>query len=299
MKLFTKIALGISGFFFGVSMICFVIALSMGVTVKDIKTMVRDGKFSFGPEDGFYISFGDDNDVSIGGENLENHHEDTHHSKDDYRNHEITHVCTILNVKLGAGKVDIYYDDVPNVQIKQKNIPGFKITSNDKERMLRIEGDINVVDNSDAALTIILPKDVKLEKIYLEIGASAAKVQDIIVDEFTFLIGAGQATVSNVSASEFDIEVGAGEAIVKNLSTRNLEVEVGVGEVDIEVAGAETDYSYDVDCGIGEVTVDNRSFVGTGAEKSITNMGATNHMDIDCGIGKVNIHFVCNVTDGI
>lgn len=280
MKLFTKIALGLAGFFFGIAMICFVIAFAMGVTVSDVKTMIRDGKFSFGPEDGFHITIWGNNDMTIHfpgeskveNENEINHYDDKTYSSNSMGEHEVPHVCTILNVKLGAGKVDIYYDDVPYVQVKHKNIPGFAITTSDVEQSVSIRGDLNAIDTSDASLTITLPEDVKLEKVYLEVGASKADVCDVVAEEFTFVVGAG-------------------EAVARNLSVRNLEIDVGVGQVDIELAGAETDYSYEVDCGIGEVVVGSRSFVGTGAEKSITNMSATHHMDIDCGIGEVNIQF--------
>ena len=297
MKRFTKIALGLAGFCASVAVVCLVIAFAMGVKASDIKTMIRDGKFSFGPEDGFHITIWGDNDMTIHFpgeskvENETNHHSDTHHSLGYMNEYEVTHACTILNVKLGAGKVDIYYDDVSNVQVKYKNIPGFEITTSDVEKSVYISGDVNAIDTSDASLSIILPQDVKLEEVYLEVGASKANLSDIMTEKFTFIVGAGQANMSNVSVSKFDLEVGAGEVVARNLSVQDLDIEVGVGEVDIEIEGTKTDYNYEIDCGIGEVIVGDRSFVGTGSEKSITNMGAMHHMDIECGIGKVNVHF--------
>ena len=297
MKLFTKIALGIAGFFFSIAAICLVVAVSMGVTASDVQTMFKEGKFSFGPEDGLYIRLWDDNDIDISfGDDeddgdLSEHHEDSHHYVDGYRQHEITHACTNLYIKLGAGKFDMYYGDVSCVQIRQKDVPEFEITSSDVEQELRIEGGLDVVDNSDAELIIILPQNVKLESVYLEVGASVANVSDIITDEFSFEVGAGQANMSNLSVHDFDLEVGAGQAIVKNLSVNKLNVEAGMGEVDVEIDGVEADYNYDVECGIGEVTVGNRSFGGMGAEQSITNLNATKEMNIECGIGKVAVKF--------
>ena len=306
MKLFTKIALGLAGFFFSVAMICFVIAFAMGVTASDVKTMIRDGKFSFGPEDGFHITIWGDNDMTIHfpgeskveNENAINHYDDKTYSSNSMGEHEVPHVCTILNVKLGAGKVDIYYDDVPYVQVKHKNIPGFAITTSDVEQSVSIRGDLNAIDTSDASLTIILPRDVKLEKAYLEIGASEANITDMVAEEVTFVVGAGAANLSDLVVGDFDIKVGAGEAIVKNLSVRDLDIETGVGEVNIEIAGAEADYSYKVDCGIGEVVVGSSTFGGIGGSEKVTNMDAINEMDIECGIGSVHVQFGCNITDG-
>ena len=296
MKLFTKIALGIAGFFFGVAAICLVAAFAMGVTTADVQTMVRDGKFSFGPEDGIHIQLWGDEELE--GSCPSNHHGSYQDSSDYTSEHEIPHVCTVLNVKLGAGKVNIYYDDVPFVQVQQKNIPGFLITTSDVDQSVYIRGDLDIIDNSNASLTIILPRNIKFEAIYLEIGASEANVSDIIAEEFTFVVGAGQANLSNIGIDHFDIEVGAGEVVAKNVSVRNLDVEAGVGEVDIEIAGAESDYSYDIECGIGEVIVGNRSFGGMGGSEKVANLNAVNEMNIECGIGKVNVQFTCNVTDG-
>ncbi len=289
MKLFTKIALGISGFFFSVAVICFVIAFAMGVTITDIQTMVANGKFSFGPEDGLHIQILDEDGAGIHFEN--DHHDDESYLNQNNTEREIPHVCTKIYVKLAAGKIDVYYDDVSYVQIRQKNVPGFSLTSSEVEQNLHIEGELDVVDNSDAELVIVLPKDVKLEDVYLEVGASVVTVQDIIVDEFEFIIGAGQANISDISVDKFDLEVGAGEVVVENLFVKDVEIEVGVGKVDIGMVGAESDYNYEVECGIGEVTVGSRSFGGMGAAQNIINDGANYHVDIDCGIGEVNMHF--------
>lgn len=287
MKRFTKIALCIAGFFFGVALICLVAALAMGVRIADVENMIRNGVFSFGPEDGLHIQILNDDEL-----------DNRPSSSDDTSEHEIEHVCTVLNVKLAAGKVDIHYADVPFVQVKQKNIPGFALTTSDVNQSAYISGDLDVIDNSDASLTIMLPRDAEFEAIYLEIGASKAEVSDLIAEEFTFVVGAGQAKLSNLTVGDFDIKVGAGEAVIKNLSVGDLEVEAGVGEVDIEIAGAETDYSYDIECGIGEVVVGNNAYGGIGGSKTVTNMDATKEMNIECGIGKVNIQFTCNIIDG-
>ena len=297
MKRFTKIALGVAGFFFGIFVICLVAAIAMGVTIADVQTMVRDGKFSFGPEDGLHIKlWGDDIDLDIDLNN--DHHEEGYASNENYTEREIPQKCTKLYVELAAGEINISYGDVEYIQIKQCNIPQFAITADDVGESIHIRGDLDVVNNSGMELMVILPRDVKLEMVELKIGACQATVCDIIAKEMNFVVGAGQANISNISVDEFDLEVGAGEAIVKNLSVKEVDVEAGVGKVDIEIAGTEADYNYDVECGIGQVMVGNRSFGGMGASQKIVNDGAIHHMDIECGIGEVNMHFTCSITDG-
>ena len=279
MKRFTKISLRIAGFFFGLALVCLVIGLMMGIRVSDVEDMIRNGVLSYGPEDGFHIQIlkNDKNKVS---------------SEKNDTEHELSHTCTKLYLELSAGEIDISYGDVDYIQIQQQNIPGFSVVSNEEEQSVRIQGDVNVVHNSAMKLTMILPRDVELEEMHLEIGASDARVQDIITKELVFVVGAGQAKMSNLSAEKFELEVGAGEAIAENLSAKELDIEAGVGRVDIEIAGAEKDYNYDVECGIGEVAVGTHSWSGLGATQSITKDGAIHQMHISCGIGEVNVHFM-------
>lgn len=289
MKLFTKIALGVAGFFASIAVICLLVAFTLGFRWTDFQRMMYEGKFKFGPEDGF--SFFEDED-----ENTGVHYGEEHYSGSD-KVCEIPHECTRIFVEYGAGRLDISYGDVSYVQIVQENVPDFSVTSSDVDKTLYIEGGLEINGDADASLEIILPRNTQLEVMDLEIGASKAKIYDLAAKECSIVVGAGQAELSDICVDKLNLEVGAGQAEVKNLSVQELDVEAGVGQVDIEIAGAETDYNYNVECGIGKVVVGNRSFGGVGAEQNITNIGASHHMNIGCGIGQVDVHFTCDVTD--
>lgn len=333
MKLFTKIALGIAGFFTSIGVICLVVALILGFRWTDFLRMVNEGKFNFGPEDdfGFHISFFDDD--YDGHDEHDNYYdyddgygdydEDDNYYDDgygDYDRHdadkddtafyhggeysiednkvcEIPHECTRIFIEYGAGTLGISYADVSTVQIVQENVKNFSVTSSEVDKTLYIKGSPDVTGNSNASLAIILPQGTQLEVVDLEIGASKAKICDLTAKECSITVGAGHAELSDICVDKLDLEVGVGQAEVKNLSVQKLDVEAGVGQVDIEVAGAETDYNYDVECGIGEVMVGNHSFGGVGAEQNITNIGASHHMDIECGMGRVGVHFTCDTAN--
>lgn len=306
MKLFTKIALGIAGFFAGVAVICMVIAFAMGFTLTDFREMVYAGKFSFDLEDAMELHLFDEDDFDVDdydeGAESENHsssHGVVSHANGDQKKFDITHACTRIDVEYGAGKLDIYYGDVSCIQVIQENVPGFDLTTSDIEETLHIEGGLGITDYSDASLTIILPRGVELEVLELETGASQASLDGILANEMCIIVGAGEANLANLTAGHLDLEVGAGSAKVTNLQVENLDVEAGVGEVDVEIAGVESDYNYSLECGIGEVNVGDKSYGGVGAEQNITNPDAQHHMDIECGIGEVNVHFTgCDVNDG-
>jgi len=286
LKLFTKIALGIAGFFASVAVICAVIAFASGFTWTDFQTMVRDGKFNIGPEDGLQIHLLGENDIDIDIDFGKKHHEDGTH----YEVQEITGKCTKIDLEYGAGRLEIYYTNTTHITVEQDGVTGFSMEQ--EGDTLSIEGGLTVTGSSDASLIICIPEGMTFKEVDLEVGASVADIADLCADNISITVGAGQATISNIQADTMELEVGAGQAVVKNLLVEELDVEAGVGEVDIEIAGAEKDYNYNIECGIGDVNVGKKSYGGLGAEQTVSNPGATKQMDIECGIGKVIIKFI-------
>ena len=289
MKRFIKIALGIAGFFGCVAVVCMVIALVMGFTVDDFQVMVREGKFAFKPIDGVQLHFFDEDDVIV---DNDAHHEDNHHDSNAGESQsDVLHACSKIYVEYGAGILKIEYADVENVQVIEKNVKKFSVTTSEVDETVHVSGGIDVSNNSDSELTILIPRGTKLEELNLKIGASYATLEGIEADEMDVTVGAGEAQLSNLNARYFDLEVGAGYAKLTSLKVGSMDVEVGVGEVDIEIAGAEQEYNYSVECGIGEVTIGSHSYSGLGAEENVRNPDATKEMDIECGIGKVSVRF--------
>lgn len=290
LKRFTKIALGIAGFFGCVAVVCTVIALVMGFTLDDFQVMVREGKFAFKPIDGVQLHFFDEDDVIV--DNDAHHKDDHHNSNSGESQRDIPHACAKIYVEYGAGTLKIEYADVECVRVIQKNVEKFALTTSDVDETIHVRGGLDVSNNSDAELTILLPRGAKLEELDLEIGASYATLDDIESDYMNITIGAGEAELSNLLAGHLNLEVGAGYAKLTSLKVGSLDVEVGVGEVDIEIAGTEQDYNYSVECGIGEVTIGSHSYSGLGAEENVRNPDATKEMDIECGIGEVSVRFI-------
>lgn len=259
MKTFTKVILILSGVFATIGVICTVAAFAMGLTTEHFVELIQNGSFSFDAGD-FHIS--------LGGEIFNSELEDGETS-----NYEIEESCHSMEIEFAAGVLEISYGDVEEIQVNYNNIPNLKIDTDNGTLVIRDESKVNINLNNGAnrTLEVVIPKDTYFEAVDIAIGAS-------------------KATISNICAKDFELEVGAGLAVVKNLSAQKLDIETGLGEVDIEIAGAEGDYNYDVDCGIGEIVVGNYSWEGIGAQKVVNN-GADSHMKIVCGVGKVNIHF--------
>lgn len=176
-----------------------------------------------------------------------------------------------LDIELGAGVLELSYGDVEEVQVQQDKVSGFGCYVEDMT--LHIEGGRSVgVHNTDETIKIVIPKDKEFEEVDLEVGAGKARLQGLIV-------------------STMDIEVGAGEAEITDLDVKHLNAETGAGQLSVEVVGEESDYGYDMECGIGELKVGDNSYGGFGSSQHISNPGANRHMRLECGIGKIEVVF--------
>lgn len=293
MKLFTKICLGLAGFFVGVAAICVIIAFAMGFTTSDFIRMAEEGKFSIKLEDGELriFDFKEEELIKIDSDMLVDDDVKVDTDSDGEKTYTISEEYSYLDVEFGAGELDIYYDDVESIQVKKENIAGFELKTDETSNTLSIEGGLNSDMDSDATLTIIIPRDFRFEEVELEIGASQANIEGLLADKIDIAIGAGQANISDLNIKEMKLEVGAGQADVTGLTVETLDVEAGMGQVNIEVNGSEKDYSYNVECGIGNVVIGDRSFGGIGANQNIQQDGSVGKINVECGIGEVRIKF--------
>ena len=268
MKKFTKVMLIIAGVLASVGVICMVVAFGMGLTTNHFIKMIQDGRFSFDAGD-FHISYDDDWKDDFEGETLGTENEDGE-SVDG----EIREACANIDLKFGAGILEISYADVDYIQVKQTNVPELKVSVKNDTLVIRDETNIHVdIDGvEDRRLTILIPREMEFEDVELQIGAS-------------------KADISNICAKDFELEVGAGQANIADLKVEKLDVKAGVGQVNIEVNGVQSEYNYRVECGIGHVVVGNSSYSGLGSEDNVKFEGATKEINVECGIGEVRIEF--------
>lgn len=178
-----------------------------------------------------------------------------------------------LDIEFGYGTLEIKYGDVEKLQIKQKNVDKYRCYV--EEGALHIEGNQKIkVNNSnyDGEITIVIPKNMVFQEVDLEVGA-------------------GKADVENLKANQVDIELGAGEVNVTGLDTKKFDAKTGAGKLYAELVEKQNDYSYELECGIGQLKIGDSSYSGLGTEQNITNPGAERFADIECGVGEIIIKF--------
>lgn len=63
------------------------------------------------------------------------------------------------------------------------------------------------------------------------------------------------------------MDCGAGSITASGTIERELDVDCGIGNVDVTLDGVESLYNYELQCGIGEITVGDSSYSGISEEK--------------------------------
>ena len=171
-------------------------------------------------------------------------------------------------------------------------------------------GDIGIWDGDRSPnITITVPKGFQAGRYILNVGAGDVKVEAINAAEGDISVDAGRLEVDQLSISEkSEYSVGAGEMVLKNVTINditldcgigNIEVDgivtgennisCGVGKIEFDLDGQESDYSYSVSAGIGNVVIGGNSYHNV--DQRIDRGNGINDMTFDCGIGNITVDF--------
>ena len=163
--------------------------------------------------------------------------------------------CRDLDVEFGAGTLKISYADVNQIEVKNDGIKNLKTYT---------EGDTVYIKDGRG----------------IGINSGTGTVEILIPQGHQF--------------DEVDLDIGAGQVTVMNLDARELNAEVGAGELYVQLVGADTDYNYQTECGVGEIEIGATSVGGMGNTQKHNNPGATRFLDLECGVGHIKIDFLQN-----
>ena len=176
---------------------------------------------------------------------------------------------------------------------------------------------INLIDKNRSALEkqeirITVPCGMKLEALELCVGAGTARLKNVsssygraeievgagkletvalaVENNIDIEVGAGNANIQNLSAATACIECGVGKLSVKGAVEGDISIECGVGNIEMYLDAVESDYNYDIDCGIGSVYINGSKrggFLASSAD--MAHAGAKGTIELECGIGKIEL----------
>lgn len=144
-----------------------------------------------------------------------------------------------------------------------------------------------------ASITLWIPKGKVYSAFALEIGAGSAdlKQAELHCKMLNLEAGAGNIEAGAVreSRSVF-MKIGAGNVSIESVQASDVRVECGVGECSLGLEGKESDYDYEVSCGIGEIRINDSYMQRIGAGETRKNTQTSGTVKLSCGVGKISIY---------
>lgn len=182
-----------------------------------------------------------------------------------------------------------------------------------EDNTLVIRGTSKVSSNNEGnlngSINLYVPEGYSFGNATLDLGAGSLTVAELQADVLEANVGAGKMTFEKLAADQVTLDCGAGQITVDDLNSRITEVSVGMGSVRLTgdvterltgdcsmgefkatLAGAQTDFNYDLSCGMGEMKVGDDSYSGMAQEKQINNQ-ADKDMQLECAMGSVRVEF--------
>lgn len=129
------------------------------------------------------------------------------------------------------------------------------------------------------------------DEIEVDIDAGSIYIQDLSsVNSLDLHISAGEIQVDHFIANEAEFSCDAGTIDASGYCSKEIGIDCSTGSVALDILEKQDEYNYDVECGLGSVTIGNLSFSGN-VEKESHTKNASKEISVECGLGEVTVHF--------
>ena len=220
----------------------------------------------------------------------------------EYKTYEITSDIKSLDININAADFVIEHSEKFSVE---SNLIYLSVSQEDGVLKI-IENTKNPVSYVDAKLKLSIPDDVVFESVSIKTGASKLTAKTVSANNMKLKTGAGQVEFDCLNVhNSIDIKGGAGQINILDGTLNNLSLNLGVGELnmtakligesdlkfgvgesDLTLIGSKDDYKFNVENGIGKITIDGES----GAFFTNSSNGES-FVKIKGGVGETNITF--------
>jgi len=261
-------------------------------------------------EDNFYEYFQIDEFMSFSREGI---HYSKYDTKESYY-YEVPkdEAITGINFEFAVGEVKIVSGD--SMELTVTDMFENAISSEVRNGVWFIEDSLmdsgSVHDGYSPNITITVPKEqmydtmevclaagrleaeeLSAEEVHLEVDAGSMKVFQLTAEHSLKLTnGVGEIRIYDAAANNLEVDNGIGAVSIAGAISGQNEVNCGIGEVKLTLTDRkEVDFNYSVECGIGGVKIDGRSFNGD-AESNRFNRADADYFALECGIGHIEIN---------
>lgn len=218
------------------------------------------------------------------------------------KTYDITSDIHSLEVEINAAEFTIVEGDKFSAESNLKNL-----SVTEENGVLRIVDKTKISGNyANATLKLCIPKNTTFEKADIKTGASKLNADYFSANTLKLKTGAGRVAFDYLEVlTDISVKGGAGEIVVKDGSLNNLALDLGVGKLeltskllgnsnlkfgvgqsDITLLGGKDDYKFNVENGVGNITID-----GASSAFYANSGNGENKVNIKGGVGTTNISF--------
>lgn len=278
MKLFTKISLIVAAIAGGLGILGVFIGLAMGADINDLNGM------------GIYVT--PHQKVVINGVTVNEHHGSRYQQHNVHHNEALhSHNCSLqdierLKVNVKNAEITIFAtEDTDNI-----------VYYSDKEEDIsKINGStLKIEDNTSIQkkieLEIYIPIGV-LKEIEIEAVNGTISADKMVADNVTIEIDNASVQIDELMATDkAELQINAGQMVIGYYSGTKLEAECAMGSIMVVCEGNRSDYNYDLECGMGNIQVDEDSYSGIGEDIRVNN-GGEKSIKAECAMGEIRLEF--------
>lgn len=195
-----------------------------------------------------------------------------------------------LDLLVGGAIVEVVESDHDELLISSRNVDKIQCYISGDTIFVKALFQDKIVGNfDDNVLTIELPKNVSYDDFSITLGAGRMEIDEVSAKTMNFKIGAGSCEILNGETDNLNLELGMGDFDYTGTLKNNAEISCAMGSVSIALDEDQSDYSYDLECALGNITYGDFSISGIGSERQGGN--GNGMIDIECGMGDVLIEF--------
>lgn len=301
MKKFTKVCLILAAVFAALGVGFVSAGIVNGATWHEFQKEMNSGAYSIGP---FFR-------IANKMEDWEEHFDDVFDDIDDdldewadedWEQEEAHHTGSVTDLTFDATEVEeleveLKYGEIcilPTtekefyVELEEHSLTEVDCTQSGKK--LKIESSSRKL--KDDTLWVYIPENASIQELSVDVDAGVVSLENLSAQKLEVKIGAGQFMgEGTLTAKEAELEVGAGELSMELLSCGNVDLECGLGSLNVMLEGAKEEYSYELQCGMGEITIGDENYTSLGKKQKIQNSGSRKSLKADCGMGEIDVQF--------
>lgn len=273
MKKFTKVCLILAAILAGAGLIICIVGFAMGASSGEFWTTLKN-------TEGVYHFWGD---YEYDGTEWKNAQE----TQDSFPADSVTK----LEIELQYGEIRFEKSSTNEIVVLVEKNNG-KFTATMEGGTLKLKDTRkNQIGNAGYVVTVQIPEDKEFTEIDIENNAGTVNGEDILLKAGTIDVNvdAGEAYFGEMTAGEVELKTGAGDTRIEKLDAGILKADCGVGNMEITLTDSENAYNYSVQCGVGDIRINNNHYSSFGGKKNIDN-GATKRVELDCGVGNIELY---------